>query len=780
MKMLKGLEIMGLKQVSNRESVKKGARLSFFGNLLSGFMNTKTMQAPKTAAKIPGAYFSVKKGETVQTKKTHTKEESVFIRPAIKKNSTINNLDHLLTENTSRPGTDTLDAKSEALILHTLSAAFANPQGNALKPHLPKDESTKTLSAVLNKKGKEPVLQLTLNDPLRLNALQRFISKIKASAAKNHIKLPAILVNTSSVKPVTGLQSPNTPEPKARVNKSGHVSLTNAFATKTAKTGLSAASELSEESIRETRTGKTKKNQTKTNRAKTGAHTSNRMVKSNGLTAKESSGELIQNKKTVETPQNTASHKPALPHVSEAVVSEKTQSVSSKAIDKIIAKTKSAHKNANQIAALPVKGKTIQSQAKKGLKKHAGTRDHTRQKIQQKNTGNTAATQPSPGKAIKSNVAEAVKSNKSASDRTGQKTVKLKIQPSESFSGKSVPVKKESAHMDFVLRQMVKKGTVEIHRDVPSETTTLKVKKQNSKTSYNENERIDTKPSSSKEPHKNSAADSIKKSGAGIEPENQIGKLKTEMEQSRKHAQQKGQNTFGLKEAEKTVKKGTSKSDSAPRIKVNNVNEHPASRKLHDFSAKSTGKPLSVQAAGTDTEPVAERGKQSNEIGMTKPGSEAVLDTNMQLNKENRVPLKFTPLVSRINELIQKLKGSVKQTSVKSSFKISAGKAGEVEIQLDEKTKEKTLKIIVESDKVRNELQKSLPQIQQNLLLKGIEFSSIAIDTAPLGSKMNQAQDQQRSTHKPKTKQSKEVPNEQEQSPVAQKNYGYNTIEVIA
>jgi len=203
-------------------------------------------------------------------------------------------------------------------------------------------------------------------------------------------------------------------------------------------------------------------------------------------------------------------------------------------------------------------------------------------------------------------------------------------------------------------------------------------------------------------------------------------------------------------------------------------------RRLHDFSEKNPVKSASGKSTNSNTDFSVETGKEpaDNSGHKTIPGTGITAETSV--SKETQLPPKFAPLVSRITEMIQKFKTSGKQSSVKTSFKISAGSAGEVEIKLDEKSKEKTIKIIVETDKVRNELQKSLPQIQQNLLLKGIEFSSIAIDTAPFGSKMNQTEDRQRGAHKSKTKHSKEVQNEPEQSAVTQKNCGYNTIEVIA
>ena len=204
------------------------------------------------------------------------------------------------------------------------------------------------------------------------------------------------------------------------------------------------------------------------------------------------------------------------------------------------------------------------------------------------------------------------------------------------------------------------------------------------------------------------------------------------------------------------------------------------SHKLHDFSEKSSSKSGSGQFAKSETETVLEFGKQGSDKNAQKDVSQAGMTNGTQASREIQVPVKFAPLVSRMNELIQKFKASAKQSSVKTSFRVAAGGAGEVEIQLDEKTKEKTIKIRVESDKVRNELQKTLPQIQQNLLLKGIEFSSIAIETAPFGSKMNQTQDQKRGTQNSKSKQPKEVQNDQEQPAVIQKKYGYNTIEVIA
>ena len=154
-------------------------------------------------------------------------------------------------------------------------------------------------------------------------------------------------------------------------------------------------------------------------------------------------------------------------------------------------------------------------------------------------------------------------------------------------------------------------------------------------------------------------------------------------------------------------------------------------------------------------------------------------DTPPQALKTETLPPKWQPLVSRINELIDKFSALQKNRMVKTSFKIDQSPSGKMEIHFEDQGSVKTIKILVESDATKNEMQKFAPQIQQNLNTKGIEFVNFIVQVGQFGTKSGQATHQQRQTHKHKNKETKEVRHGDEQSPVKQRNYGYNTIEVV-
>ena len=145
MKMLKGLEIMGLKQIQNAESVKKGARLAFFGNLLSGFMFNQKTNPKKPNLNIAGTHFLVKNQPSAKT--TSSKEVPVFIRPGTKQVPTMESFKGLLKKSSSEISENDLDAKSEVLILRALSAAFVKPSGKSVSPFAAKDFDSKTVKA---------------------------------------------------------------------------------------------------------------------------------------------------------------------------------------------------------------------------------------------------------------------------------------------------------------------------------------------------------------------------------------------------------------------------------------------------------------------------------------------------------------------------------------------------------------------------------------------------------------------------------------------------------
>ncbi len=793
MKMLKGLEIMGLKQVQNSESVKKGTRLSFFGNLLSGFMFNKNANPKKPNLNIPGTHFVVKNQPSLKT--ASSKDVPVFIRPGTKQVPTMESLGGLLKKSSSGISENDLDPKSEVLILRALSAAFVKPAA----PSPVKNSGSENVQVQLKKVGNKSVLVLSVKNAEKMEAIQKFVSKIETAAAKNQIKLPVIQVKALPQIQKSSQQAKATGNNKEKMTSGKLSSKTQAFVK-------------NQSSGKEILNSKPQKGKTITpgNRQKSQPDVSPMATKTKQVIS-DKKVSIAFNGKELKTAEINQPVLKRIPASDTKDTKSGKQVISKKNAPKLLQKTQlkpaqnkenpDVKVNKNAIPLLNKKQMQTVSKSSAPVQKATPVQAKT-QAIEEKKIS---------AKPLKSNL-NPIKENTNSAKLFKPAAAVIADKPNSTkpvqksnpvvFKTKAEPTKQKPQKIDTQVRKTIKNGRVHISQESVqrSKLPTVKtnhIKTQNTKivdevrprengkvrfTDTPQKGKVSQKPVSSPVPstistkaellqqHNKKNTEIIKNSPGNQEKVHTAAKI-----------QPKENIAFTAVINKNAVKPKPKKEVSTPGKQfIKSKEETGKSHKLHDFSEKSISKSGNGQSSKSEAETVLEFGKQGTDKNVQKTVSEAGMTNEMQTSREIQVPVKFAPLVSRINELIQKFKASAKQSSVKTSFKVAAGSAGEVEIQLDEKTKEKTIKIRVESDKVRNELQKTLPQIQQNLLLKGIEFSSIAIDTAPFGSKMNQTQDQQRGSHKSKSKQSKEVQNEQEQPAVTQKKYGYNTIEVIA
>jgi len=172
---------------------------------------------------------------------------------------------------------------------------------------------------------------------------------------------------------------------------------------------------------------------------------------------------------------------------------------------------------------------------------------------------------------------------------------------------------------------------------------------------------------------------------------------------------------------------------------------------------------------------------QNSEIKTTKVDEQPATNqtqTEIKIADQNQ---KIVQLGSRIQEIIEKLNAKpIKQTRVNTSFKIANSPAGKIEIVVNEQSGGKKLKVLVETESARQELQKVLPHVQQNLMTKGIEFASFSVDVANVNTKNGSANPNSKNADRSKNKQNEEVHDDHEESTVVQRKYGYNTIELVA
>jgi len=175
----------------------------------------------------------------------------------------------------------------------------------------------------------------------------------------------------------------------------------------------------------------------------------------------------------------------------------------------------------------------------------------------------------------------------------------------------------------------------------------------------------------------------------------------------------------------------------------------------------------------TEPETVKKDSKQTISPTLNQPGSHA------SSIKAPAVPPKFQPLVTRLQEMITKFNAIKKSVKTNTSFRIESSPAGKMEIQFEEKNGHKQIKVLVETEATRHELQKAVPQLQQNLNSKGIELIGFTVQVSQFGNKTGQAAPHNKPMRH-KNKETREVQHEADKSTVVKRNYGYNTIEVIA
>jgi len=139
-------------------------------------------------------------------------------------------------------------------------------------------------------------------------------------------------------------------------------------------------------------------------------------------------------------------------------------------------------------------------------------------------------------------------------------------------------------------------------------------------------------------------------------------------------------------------------------------------------------------------------------------------------------------LTSKLSEIIQKYDWTKNRLGLKTSFKIENGPVGRMEIRFTEKRHTHSIHVLVESESAKTEVQKILPQVQHNLIQKGMHLNTINVTVTNFATTPEQFREHQK--HKSKlthsSKDYEEVRDEQHESTLKKRNFGYNTIEVIA
>jgi len=137
-------------------------------------------------------------------------------------------------------------------------------------------------------------------------------------------------------------------------------------------------------------------------------------------------------------------------------------------------------------------------------------------------------------------------------------------------------------------------------------------------------------------------------------------------------------------------------------------------------------------------------------------------------------------MVEKIKDLGDQL-NSTKSTQ-KNSFTVDAGKLGSLEIEFAQEKSRDQITIYVDSDLTRTELQRVLPNIEDNLSQRGFNFAGVDVevkgDQTESNSLSREKNQESTAKHEDSTPQEQVVSDDNKKT--TKRNYGYNTMEVLA
>ncbi len=170
--------------------------------------------------------------------------------------------------------------------------------------------------------------------------------------------------------------------------------------------------------------------------------------------------------------------------------------------------------------------------------------------------------------------------------------------------------------------------------------------------------------------------------------------------------------------------------------------------------------------------------KQDSDTGMASRFQRST-ESNMKPLTEP-VPQRYADQLNQIREAIA-LRYSVRAGgAVQTNFHIERGPLGKMDISFYRGNGGNKITILVESELVKSELQKFIPVIQQGLQEKGIEPQTIQVDVHNSGDKQDNSTENKSEKGNFQNRTGKEDYEENIAHTENKRDYGYNTIEVIA
>ncbi|MCK4448211.1 MAG: flagellar hook-length control protein FliK, partial [Candidatus Marinimicrobia bacterium] len=155
------------------------------------------------------------------------------------------------------------------------------------------------------------------------------------------------------------------------------------------------------------------------------------------------------------------------------------------------------------------------------------------------------------------------------------------------------------------------------------------------------------------------------------------------------------------------------------------------------------------------------------------------VELNDSISHEAITGTGFLPamVVQKITQII--FQSHEKQIS-EMSFIIDGKQLGSLEIKFTQDSIGNQATIIVESETIRNLIEKVLPIINENLSQKGMALNSLEVQVGDFGKSKMQDEKHKRYSEKYRASNIKDEIEDKINQIIAIRDYGYNTIEVLA
>jgi flagellar hook-length control protein FliK len=130
-------------------------------------------------------------------------------------------------------------------------------------------------------------------------------------------------------------------------------------------------------------------------------------------------------------------------------------------------------------------------------------------------------------------------------------------------------------------------------------------------------------------------------------------------------------------------------------------------------------------------------------------------------------------VISKITQIVNQ--NYVNNNAQNATYKLNAGPLGELEIKLSQKFALTKAIVFVESESLKSDFEKLIPEIKENLNEKGMKFKSFNVEVNP-----NKEEGQNTKTFTQNISIEIEDKNDIQLADPVMRKFGYNTIEIIA